>query len=311
MQFKSKLRRREFITLLGGATAAWPLAARGQQARMRRVAALIAHSETTTIGKSYAGAFEQGLSARNWTIGRDLAIDYRWDIADPERARAATTDLLRRSPDAILAHAIEAMAAVQQATHTVPVVFTGVSEPTAHGYVASLTRPGGNVTGFTNIEPSVVGKLVELLRDIAPRTVRIASIFSRASDPVTNMYTREVEAAAKRFGLAFVAFEVQEPADIEAAVARVGAEPTSALVVPPDTFVSNHHQLVVQLAARHKLPAIYALPFFIPVGGLIYYGPNVVDEFRRAAEYIDRILRGERPADLPVQMPNKFDLMIN
>jgi putative ABC transport system substrate-binding protein len=304
------MRRRDFIALLGGAAAGWPLGAAAQQPQ-RRVAALIAHSETTAIGKSYAAAFEQGLTARKWIIGRDLIIDYRWDIAEPERARAATSDLLRLSPDAILAHAIEAMNAVKLATQTVPVVFTGVSEPVTRGYVASLARPGGNVTGFTNLEPSVAGKLVELLRTIAPGTVRVASLFSRDSDPVTTMYTREIEAATQRFGLAFVALQVQEPSEIEAAIASVGAAPAGALVVPPDTFVSNHHQLVAELAARHKVPAVYALPFFVPVGGLMYYGPNVVDEFRRAAEYIDRILRGEKPADLPVQQAIKFDLAIN
>jgi putative ABC transport system substrate-binding protein len=309
----TKVKRRSFLTLLGGAAGAWPIAARAQQAsgRTRRVGALIAQFETSAVGKAYAAAFEHGLTKRGWTIGRDLVIDYRWNIADPETARIATADLLRIGPDAILAHAIAAMNSVQQATRTVPVVFTGISEPVTRGYVASLARPGGNVTGFTNIEPSITGKLVELLKQIAPHTIRVAFMFSRAHDPVTALFERSAETAAVQFGLQFITVQVNEPEDIEAAFAKLGGEPGSALIVPPDTFVSYHHQLVAEQAARHKVPSIYALPFYIPVGGLIYYGPNVVDEFRRAAEYVDRILRGEKPADLAVQQPNKFDLAIN
>jgi putative ABC transport system substrate-binding protein len=220
-------------------------------------------------------------------------------------------DLLQLPTEVILAHAILSVEAARQATRTVPIVFVGVSEPITRGYVASLARPGGNITGFTNIEPNVVGKLVELIKQIAPRTTRVALLFSYADDPVTMQFYRSVEMAAGQLGLSSLQVQVAALGELEAVITTLGSEPGTSLVIPPDVFLSVNYQRITEFAARHKVPAIYALPFAMTAGGLIYYGPDVGDEFRRAAEYVDRILRGEKPSDLPVQQPVKFNLAVN
>jgi ABC-type uncharacterized transport system substrate-binding protein len=305
------VRRRQFITLLGGA-AAWPLVARAQQSdRVRRIGVLMAGRESDQQSGSRITAFQQGLEKLGWAVGRNLAIDYRWSASDFERARAAATELLSLAPDLIVANALSAARAAQQATRTVPIVFTGVSEPVAQGLVASLARPGGNTTGFTNLEPSVGGKWVELLKEVAPRVARVSVMFNPTSASIAAQFVHSIEAAGAKLDLKTVEARVHELAEIEAVMTRLGREPGNGLIFPLDTFTALHHKLIVELAARHRLPAIYPFGYYAAAGGLVSYGADVTDQFRRSAAYVDRILRGEAPGDLPVQQPTKFEFVIN
>jgi putative ABC transport system substrate-binding protein len=305
------MRRREFIAGLGGAVA-WPLAARAQQReRMRRLGVVMVLAESDPQSQRRIAAFQQGLEKLGWTIGRNVAIDYWWAVSDLERARATLSELLNLAPDLVVANALPALQAAQQATHTIPIVFVGVSEPVAQGFVASLARPGGNITGFTNMEPSLGGKWVELLKDIAPHVKRVAVMFNPASSSVAAQFERSIAAAAVKRGLETVEARVRELPEIEPVLARLGRELDVGLIIPPDTFTAFHHRLIVELAARHRLPAIYPFGYFPAAGGLASYGPDVSDQFRQAATYVDQIFRGERPGDLPVQQPIKFELALN
>jgi putative tryptophan/tyrosine transport system substrate-binding protein len=304
--------RREFMACLGGAAAAWPLAARAQQPeRMRRIGAMILYSENDPQSRRVVTAFEQGMEKLGWTVGRNLQIDYRFGISEPASAQRATTELLNLAPDLMLAQSPSALRAAQQATHTIPIVFTAVSEPVALGFVASLAHPGGNTSGFTNLEPSVGGKWLELLKEIAPNVTHVAVMANPAVTPAFSLFYRSIEAAAARFAVETTMAPVGEAAEIEAVMTRLGREPGSGLILPPDTFVAFHYKLIAELAARNRLPAIYPFGYYAAAGGLITYGPDIPDEFRRAAAYVDRIFRGERPGDLSVQQPIKFELVIN
>jgi putative ABC transport system substrate-binding protein len=305
------MRRRDFITLLGGAAAAWPLAARAQQPeRMRRISVLIVLPENDPQSYARVAVLQQGLEKLGWTVGRNLAIDYRWGVSDVERARATTLELLNLAPDVILANAISAVRGAQLATRTVPIVFTGVSEPVIQGVVASLARPGGNITGFTNLEPSVGGKWVELLKEIAP-VMRVAVMFNPASTSAAVQFIQSMGVAAAKLRLEMVEARVSDVAEIEPVLTKLGREPSVGLILPPDSFIGLHHKLIVELAGRFRLPAIYPFGYFAAAGGLVSYGPDVTDQFRRSADYINRIFRGEAPGDLPVQQPTKFELVIN
>jgi putative tryptophan/tyrosine transport system substrate-binding protein len=304
--------RREFVAGLGGATLAWPLAARAQQPnQMRRIGALILYSENDPQSRRCVTAFQQGMEKLGWTIGRNLQIDYRFGISDLASAQLATKELLSLAPNLMLAHGVSAVRAAQQATHTVPIIFTGASEPVALGFVASLANPGGNTTGFSNLEPSVGGKWLELLKEIAPNVTHVAVLYNPAVNPGFPLFYRSIEAAAPKFAVETIMTPVGEAADIEAVMTRLGGEQGSGLIVPPDTFLNNHNELIVELATRNRLPATYPFEHYAAAGGLIAYGPDIPDEFRRAAAYVDRIFRGERPGDLPVQQPIKFELVIN
>jgi putative tryptophan/tyrosine transport system substrate-binding protein len=307
------MRRRDLIQGIAGLAAAWPLVARAQQSagRMRRIGALILNSKDDPRSRSIVAVLQEGLDKLGWTVGDNLQIDYRWSISGPDSARIATGELLALFPDLIVAHSVSAVRAAQQATRTIPVVFTAVSEPVTQGFVASLAHPGANITGFTNLEPSVGSKWLELLKAIAPRVTRVGLMFNPTSSPVTPLFSHAVEAAAPDFGMETTELEVHDPADIEAAMTKLSREPGGGLILPPDTFTSFHYKLIAALAARYNLPAMFAFRYFVDAGGLISYGPDVVDQFRRAASYIDRILRGEKPADLPVQQPSKFEFVIN
>ena len=306
------MQRREFITLLGGAVAAWPLAARAQQpVRVRRIGAMILYSEDTPQSRKVIAAFEQGMKKLGWVIGRNLQIDYRFSISEPASAQLAINELLSLAPDLILAHSVSAVRAAQKATRTLPIVFTAVSEPVTLGFVAGLAHPGGNTTGFTNLEPSVGGKWLELLKEIAPKVTRIAFMYNPASSPALPLFYHSVEAAAPRFAVETTMVPVHVSADIQAVVMSLAREPGSGLIIPADTFLSFHLKLVTELMARYRLPAIYPFNIFAVAGGLITYGPDVPDEFLRAASYVDRIFRGEKPGDLPVQQPTKFEMVIN
>jgi putative ABC transport system substrate-binding protein len=305
------MHRREFIALLGSATA-WPPAAWAQQPeRRRRIGALILYAESDPSARRYRTVFEQGLDKLGWTVGKNLTIDYRWGISGPNEATAATSELLSFSPDLILANSLSAVRAAQQATRIIPIVFTAVSEPVVQGFVTSLAHPGGNITGFTNLEPSVAGKWLDLLREIAPGVTQVALIMNPESGPVTQLFYRAIETAASGAGLMTVLVPVHDLADIQAAMSRIGAQSGIGFIVPPDTFLGFYSKEIVELVVQFRVPAIFAFRYYAVAGGLLSYGPDMADQFQRAAVYVDRIFHGERPGDLPVQQPTKFEYVIN
>jgi putative tryptophan/tyrosine transport system substrate-binding protein len=255
--------------------------------------------------------FERALQELGWTGGRNIRIDYRWAPGYVEQTRAAAAELLRLAPDMILAHATQATAALQQATRTVPVVFVAVSEPVAQGFVKSLAHPGGNITGFTNLEPTLGAKWLELLKEIAPRVTRVAVLYNPNTAPYATLFSRSAEVVAQKMAVELTAAPVHEPAEIESALAMLGREPGGGLIIAPDPFTSARRKLIFDLAARYRVPAISAFRYLSNEGGLVSYGVDVRDQFRQAAAYVDQILRGGKPADLPVQQPTKFELVIN
>jgi ABC-type uncharacterized transport system substrate-binding protein len=304
-------KRRDFITLLGGAAAAWPLTARAQQGeRMRRIAVLMLYAENDPAGQVRARAFRQGIEKLGWAVGRNLQIDYHWGVGDADWIRSTVAQLLRLAPDMILANGGATALAAQQATRTVPIIFLGSADPAADGLVQSLARPGGNLTGFTVLEPSVGAKLLELLKEIAPRITRVA-VMTNPDSPSGRRLHNAAAAAAQGFAVSVVAAPVREPTEIEAAMTTLGLERDYGVIVPPDPSINTHRKLIVELAARHRLPAVHTLRAATVEGGLMSYGVDLPELFRQAATYADRILRGEQPADLPVQQPTKFELVIN
>jgi putative ABC transport system substrate-binding protein len=306
------MRRRQFIALLGGAASAWPLAARAQQPeRVRRVGVLMQLAESDPEGQARLAAFHAALQKLGWKPGDNLQIDYRWGTSSDERASAVATELLNFAPDVILAISTVSVRAMQKATRSVPIVFTTVIEPVAQGFVASLAHPGGNTTGFSYLESSIGGKWLDLLREIAPQVTRVAVMFSPQRGPYGVEIANFAQAAAQNSAVQFVDAQVFEPADIEPVMTTLAREPGGGLIVSPDALTVTHWKVIVDVAARHGLPAIYAERKSTAAGGLMSYGANYVEQFRQAATYVDRILRGAKPADLPVQQPSKFDLVIN
>jgi putative ABC transport system substrate-binding protein len=306
------MRRREFITLLGGAVAAWPLTARAQQGgAMRRVGVLIGVASDPET-KAWVATFRKRLDELGWRVGGNLQIDERWTAGDPERNRAFAAELVAMKPDAIFAFSSVVVAALQRESRAVPIVFTAISDPVGSGFVQSLARPGGNATGFTNFVPTMAGKWLEVLKEIAPQVERAVLIFNPQTAPyVAEYYQRPFEAAAPSFGVKAIAAIVHQTAEIEAAIADLAHAPGGGLVVPPDNFSYVHRGLIFALAARHRLPTVYPFRFMAREGGLVSYGVDLGETFPRAAEYVDRILKGAKPADLPVQAPTKFELVIN
>jgi putative tryptophan/tyrosine transport system substrate-binding protein len=305
------MKRREFITLLGGA-AAWPTAARAQQAELiRRIAVLALYPESDPIAQPSLGVLGQSLEKLGWAAGRNIQIDYRWGISDIERAEAAGGELLRLRPDVIVTIGSPAVRALQQATRTVPIVFVAVSEPVSQGVVQSLANPGGNITGFTNLEPSVGGKFLEFLKWIAPRVTRVAVMFNPNTASFLDEFSRSAEQAAKKLAVEQSAAKVHTSGEIEATIETLGRGLNGGLILPPDTFTALHRRLIIDLANRYRVPAIYAFRHYAADGGLLSYGADLADLLGRAATYVDRILRGEKPASLPVQQPTKFELVIN
>jgi putative ABC transport system substrate-binding protein len=304
------MRRREFITLFGGA-AAWPLAARAQQAeRMRRVGVLMLYPDSDPEGQLRATAFRQGLEKLGWTLGRNVQIDFQWGLGDAEWIRSAAAKLMRLVPDLILANGDAATRVMQQSTRAVPIIFIAGSDPVAEGLVQSLAHPGGNLTGFLVLEPSLGAKLLELLKEIAPGVARIAILFNR-DNPGNRRLATWAMAAAPKFPVEVMAAPLRESAEIEAAMKEWGHDPTYGLIVLPDPSTNSHRKLIVELAAKHRLPAIHALRAATDDGGLMSYGVDLPDLFRQAATYVDRILKGDKPADLPVQAPTRYQLVIN
>jgi putative tryptophan/tyrosine transport system substrate-binding protein len=311
------MNRRAFISLLGGAVGApsllWPLAARAQQGeRMRRIGALIGGAESDPESRARMAALREGLEQRGWSEGRNLRIDYRWASADPDRIRALAAELVATAPEAIFANTTPATTRLLEATRNIPIVFASVSDPVGDGIVASFARPGGNVTGFTNVEASMGGKWLEILKELSPAVARVGFLFNPATSPGGGSYfLRPFEAAAPLFNVQPISTPVEDVVDVERAVAPLAVGANGGLIVNSDVFTTRHRAAIIAAAARHRVPAIYPFAYFVADGGLAAYGTDVKDLWRRAASYIDRILRGEKPADLPVQAPTKFELAIN
>ena len=305
------MKRREFITLIGGA-AAWPLAARAeQQEGVRRIGVLIGVADDPET-KGWVSIFRKRLDELGWKVDGNLQIEERWTAGDPDQNRRFASELLAMKPDAVFAFSSVAVAALQQKNPTVPIVFTAISDPVGSGFVESLARPGRNATGFTNFVPTMAAKWLEVLKEIAPQVQRAVLLFNPQTAPyVAQYYQRPFEAAAPSFGVQATAAVVHKTAEIEAAIADTARKPGGGLVVPPDNFSYVHRELIFALAAQHRLPAVYPFRFMAREGGLVSYGVDLGETFPRAAEYIDRILKGTKPADLPVQAPTKFELAIN
>ena len=302
--------RREFITLLGGA-AAWPVTAQAQQAdRMRRVAVVMQYVESDSQGQLRAAAFREGLEKAGWVAGRNISVDYLWGVLDSEWTRGITEHLRQRVPDAIAVNSSIGLRAIKSAAPGVPIVFIAVSEPVAQGFVASLAHPGGNMTGFSNLEPTLGAKWLDLLKQIAPQATRIAFIYN-PGNPGAKVTLRSTRLAAKQFSFDVLDVPVRDMAEIEAGIAGLAREPGGALLLPPDPFTVGHRKRIVELATRDQLPLVSAIRSFADEGGLLSYGVYIPELFRQAASYVDRILRGEKPADLPVQQPTKFEFVIN
>jgi putative ABC transport system substrate-binding protein len=305
------VRRREFITLLGGAVAAWPLAARAQQdGRMRRVGVLMHLAADDPEGQARIAAFTQGLQELRWTIGRNVRIDYRWAAGDAERGRKYAAELVALAPDVILAAGGAVVAPLLQATRAVPIVFAQTPDPVGAGFVASLARPGGNATGFTIFEFGMGGKWLELLKEIAPRVTRAAVLRDAALAAGTGQLGA-IQSVAPSFGVELSPIDVRDAGEIERAVTAFARSPNDGLLVTGSALATVHRDLIVALAARHRLPAVYPARYFVTDGGLFSYGPDSMDPYRQVAGYVDRILKGEKPADLPVQTPTKYELVIN
>jgi putative tryptophan/tyrosine transport system substrate-binding protein len=306
-----KMKRRDFITLLVGAAAAWPLVVRAQQGeRVRRIGVLQSLAADDPEGQARLAAFAQGLQQSGWTIGRNVQIDTRWAAGDAERFRRYGAELVALAPDVILAVGAAAVGPLQQATHTVPIVFVNTSDPVGAGFVESLARPGGNATGFLLYEYGTSGKWLELLKEIAPRVTRVAVLRDSALAAGTGQLGA-IQAVAPSFGVELRPVDVRDAPEIERAVAAFARVSDGGLIVTGSTLALVHRDLIVTLAARHKLPAVYFQRVFVTSGGLISYAPDQIDQFRRAGGYVDRILKGEKPADLPVQAPTKLELVIN
>ena len=304
------MRRREFITMLGGA-AAWPFAARGQQqSGMRRIGVLMNLAADDSEGQTRVATFVQDLQHLGWTDGRNVRIDFRWGAGDSDRMRKYATELVALAPDVILAGSGVTMPALLQATRTVPIVFVQTADPVGGGYVASLGRPGGNATGFTNFEYGMSGKWLELLKQIAPRVTRVVVL----RDPTVTDGTAQfaaIQAVASPFGVELSPIDVRDPNEIVRAVAAFARGSNDGMIVVAGALAAIHRELIIKLAERHRLPAVYPYRYFIITGGLVAYGPDPIQQYRGAAGYVDRILKGEKPADLPVQAPTKYDLVIN
>jgi putative ABC transport system substrate-binding protein len=304
------MQRRQFITLLGGAAAAWPIAARAQQRAVRRIGVLSSGPEDPE-SQERNKALEAGLRELGWIDGRNLKIDYRWPPADANSIRTQAAELVATRPELIVAIATTALASVQQATGTIPIVFNSVTDPVAQGFVASLARPGGNSTGFGHWESTMGGKWLELLKETAPHLKHVAVVFNPLTATYSGLFLPTMEAAARSLAMTLTVSPIHDTAEIERALAAVAAQPNGGLMLLPDSFTWSIRRQIIALAARHRLPAIYQYGHIAREGGLVAYGIEPLDVFRRTATYVDRILKGAKPADLPVQLPTKFELVVN
>jgi putative ABC transport system substrate-binding protein len=306
------MRRREFISLIGGTAVAWPLAARAQQPeKMRRIGVLMAYAESDGEGQADVEAFRQELQKLGWTDGHDLRIDYRWAALNAEAMERFAKELVALQPDLILSQSTPTTVTLLHQTRTIPIIFANVADPIGSGFVASVPRPGGNVTGFTSIEPTMAGKWLELLKEIAPRVARVAMLFNPASATYAEYYLTPFKAAAASFGVEAITAPAHDMSEFESVVAAQAQTSNTGFILMPDAFTIDHSEEITLLAARYRLPAVYPFRFIAELGGLLSYGNNRRDNFRSAATYADRILKGAKPSELPVQAPVKFELVIN
>lgn len=305
------MKRREFITIFGGIAVTWPIAARAQQGDgLRRVAILMTLAEDDPEGQRRVNAFLQGMQELGWARNRNIVYETRWGAGDMERGRTLAADMAALAPDVILAPGSVTVGPLLQATRTVPIVFVHVPDPVGAGFVESLARPGGNATGFTQFEFSIGGKWLELLKEISPTISRAGVLRDPALTTSIGQFGA-IQSAAPSLGVELIPLNARNAGDIERTITAFARLPQSGLVVSSSPFVATHRALIIRLAAEHKLPAIFVERHFVGVGGLMSYGPDFVDQFRRAADYVNRILKGEKPADLPVQAPVKYELVIN
>jgi putative ABC transport system substrate-binding protein len=306
------MRRREFITLLGGAIATWPLAVRAQRGdRVRRIAVLMTNAEDDPEGWTRAAAFRQGLRELGWTEGQNVRIDWRWSGGDVERMRDYAAEAAALAPDLIVAIGAAHLSAAKQATPSIPIVFVLVSDPVGQGFISGLGNPGGNITGFTFVESSMFGKSLELLKQVAPALTRVGFIFNPNTVPFYERSLPTFETQARHESVEVTPARVRTEVEIDAAVARLAAAPGGGLIVPPDAYTMVRRDSIVKSTAQHRIPAIYSYRQVIKEGGLISYGPETADIFRRSASYVDRILKGANPGELPAQAPAKFELIVN
>jgi putative ABC transport system substrate-binding protein len=309
---KNSITRRRYAALLGGAVGMWAIALRAQPAERKCVVGVLmglAHDAET---QARAKVIEQGLAQKGWIIGKNLRIEYRFAAGDAERMLSLSKELVALHPDVIIGHSTPVVAALLQFTQAIPIVFVVVTDPVGSGFVASLARPGGNATGFTNLQPTITGKYLSILRELKSQLSRVALMYNPESFPRgAASYTPSFVEAAKEFHVTPVANEVSSPVDIETAMADLGAVPGSGLIVVAGNFTTLHRELIISQAANLRIPTIYPYRYFVDEGGLMSYGVDVMDLFRRAPDYVDRILQGAKPADLPVQAPKKFELVIN
>jgi putative ABC transport system substrate-binding protein len=305
------MQRREFIKIIAGSALVWPLAAHAELGeRVRRIGVLLARAADDPEATEDIGAFAQGLAELGWTIGRNVRIEYRYAANDPEASGKYAKEMVALAPDVVLAAGTPSVAALQQISRSIPIVFATVTDPVGAGFVDSVAKPGGNTTGFMLSEYSLNAKLLELLKQIAP-SVRRAAILRDSANPAGMAQFGTIQAVASSVGVEVSPINVRDASEIEHAVAAFARIANGGLVVTGSAAATKHRELIITLAAQHKLPAVYASRFNVTVGGLISYGPNRVDQFRRAAGYIDRILKGEKPGDLPVQAPTNYELVIN
>lgn len=306
------MKRRAFMTLLGGAAAAWPLVARAQPAeRVRRIAVLMNNAEDDPEGQARAEAFRQGLQALGWIEGKNLSIDWYWTAGDIGRTRGNVMELAGRPPEIIVANGRVTLSEAVQAIRSIPIIFVLVNDPVGQGFISNLARPGGNVTGFTFFESSMFGKSLELLKKVAPAVTRLACIFNPDMSAYYDQFLPAFETDARQYSVKLIIARVGTEAEINAAVAKLAAAPSGGLIVLPDAYTLVHRNLIVQSTAQHRIPAIYPYRQVVKEGGLMSYGPETSDIFQRSASYVDRILKGANPAELPAQAPVKFEFAIN
>jgi putative ABC transport system substrate-binding protein len=307
------MRRRDFITAIAGSAAAWPLAAHAQQPEpMRRIGVLMGFPESDSQAQSYIAALQDGLQKLGWMDGRNVRIDTRWATpAEADSMQRFAKELVALQPDLILSNTTPTTTALLQQTRTIPIVFATVADPVGSGFVAGFSRPGGNVTGFTASDDALGGKWLELLKEIAPRVARVAILFNSAAATYAEFWLNPFKAAAASLAIEAISAPIRDESELDTVIAAQAREPNSGLIVMPDSFTDAHRVEITSLVARYRFPAVYAYRFFAEHGGLLSYGPDLTDNFRRAAIYVDRILKGEKPADLPVQAPTKYELVIN
>jgi len=305
------MRRRDFIRAISGSAIAWPLVARAQPERVRTVGVLLSTREGDAEGQARVSLLRQGFKDLGWSEGRNIHFDYRWTGGDAARAKADAAALVSQKPDVIIANSTLSLVAVKNETTTIPIVFVVVGDPIGQGFVSSLAHPGGNITGFSAFEFATSGKWLELMKEIAPEVRRVAFIFNPEAGPYAEKFVQSIAPLAPSFGISLTLSPIHNAAEVEHAAVAVSGEPKGGLIVNPDGFTATNRGLIVSLAARYRLPAVYPYRFFAVDGGLLSYGHDNNEPFRRAPAYVDKILKGARPADLPIQQPTKFELVIN